>query len=312
MFGKLVNRFLPQRVAVLLAVALVSALLLVLTAALPDASFKAGVSLPPDLFQRRLQGPPPPLIISPYFWDILMAIFWISLLLSIGYILLSPEGRKSLPYLLKRIATQLLWVLFFILFLQITLLFSSEPPADEVGEPARPQELFSTGPALEDQLEELAYTAEPPAALNAILTTLFALGLTTLAYLGWRRYRAQRAQPFASLDELSRQAQAAIDELRRGQQVDDVILRCYREMARTVAAQRGVQRGRGVTPREFEREVQRRGMPPRAVERLTRLFEQVRYGNYAPRRRDQMEAVDSLQAIVNACEQLRMEQGRQA
>jgi type I restriction enzyme R subunit len=51
---------------------------------------------------------------------------------------------------------------------------------------------------------------------------------------------------------------------------------------------------------------------PRAVERLTRLFEQVRYGNYAPRRRDQMEAVDSLQAIVNACEQLRMERRQQA
>lgn len=312
MFGKLVHRFLPQRVAVLLAVLLVSALLLLLAAALPGASFKAGVSLPPDLFQRRLQGPPPPLLVSPLFWDILAAIFWVSLLLSIGYLFLSPEGRKSLPYLLKRIATQLLWVLFFILFLQITLLFSSEPPADEVGEPARSQELFSTGPALEDQLEELAYTAEPPAALSAILSVLFALGLVTLAYFGWRRYRAQRARPFASLDELSRQAQAAIEELRRGQQVDDVILRCYREMARTVSAQRGVQRGRGVTPREFERELQRRGMPPRAVERLTRLFEQVRYGNYAPRRRDQLEALDSLQAVVDACERFRAEQGQRA
>jgi hypothetical protein len=55
-----------------------------------------------------------------------------------------------------------------------------------------------------------------------------------------------------------------------------------------------------MTPREFERELVRAGLPALPVERLTRLFEHVRYGVHAPGPEEQHEAISSLEAIVTA------------
>ena len=62
-----------------------------------------------------------------------------------------------------------------------------------------------------------------------------------------------------------------------------------------------------MTPHEFERILQERGLPRGPVHDLTQLFEQVRYGGYNPGRQEERVAVSSLSAIVTACQRSRGE-----
>ncbi|MBK7897522.1 MAG: DUF4129 domain-containing protein [Anaerolineaceae bacterium] len=107
------------------------------------------------------------------------------------------------------------------------------------------------------------------------------------------------------VDELRLRALQALHELRQGEApLADVIRRCYREMIHTVHEQRGVYRERHTTPREFEERLLKIGFPQPPVQRLTRLFEQVRYGHASVGEREKRQAIDSLEQIVAACEQL--------
>jgi Domain of unknown function (DUF4129) len=112
--------------------------------------------------------------------------------------------------------------------------------------------------------------------------------------------RSRRAQPSA-LDELAQDAQQAIDALKSGGALEETIQRCYRNMCEVVQRERRVERGIAVTPSEFELSLLKAGMPQQAVHQLTRLFEDIRYGGKQSGEREQRLAIDSLQAIVDAC-----------
>ena len=55
-----------------------------------------------------------------------------------------------------------------------------------------------------------------------------------------------------------------------------------------------------MTPREFEQYLAKSGLRTEDIQRLTRLFESVRYGDKSPGKREEKEAVDCLNAIVRA------------
>ncbi len=136
--------------------------------------------------------------------------------------------------------------------------------------------------------------APPPPSLAGWLS-LGVAGLLVAAGLAlWRRIRPADD----ALDRLAGDAQAALADLRGGGEFDDVILRCYLQMARTLEEERGIQRGQSLTPREFALQLQERGLPPEAVANLTTLFEQARYGRRQATPADERTAVESLEAIV--------------
>jgi hypothetical protein len=56
-----------------------------------------------------------------------------------------------------------------------------------------------------------------------------------------------------------------------------------------------------MTPREFEARLATAGLREDHIQRLTRLFEAVRYGTQSPGKREEREAVDCLTAIVRFC-----------
>lgn len=277
-----------------------AALLILLARTLPAVTFRAGLGVP-AIEKVEVASPNIPGI-TDEMWRIFLILMWSSFFIALLYLLLSREGRSRLRRVFGGLAVQILYVL---LVASITLFFislsdSAEPPEEE-GE-ARPGiEIDLPGAPLAEAPEETYLEVQPPAWLTLLLTTLF-MALVGYGAYRWWLYRRDRpdAQP-VSFAELSRRAELAIAELRQGQQLDDVILRCYREMAEAVSAQRGLQRGLGVTPREYEKTLLRAGLPHQAVERLTRLFELVRYGGYQPGKRDQLEAIDSLTVIVAAC-----------
>jgi len=83
--------------------------------------------------------------------------------------------------------------------------------------------------------------------------------------------------------------------------VRDTVLRCYFQMSRVVSRERSLTRGKAMTPREFEECLAEAGLPGPPVRRLTRLFERVRYGAHQVAQAEEMEALDCLAEVIDAC-----------
>lgn len=288
-----------RRLASLLLAAGTVAALLALAGMLPQASFRAGVSLPEDFFGQRLQGPSE--MSLPAGWlDAIWIFWWVAAGISILYAASTPEMRKKL--LRMTLLLGLALALGYLIYGRPdTPLETPTPEATETAvTPIPNQEVDVTdldAPAAAVPVDDVV----PPNPLGIVASILI---LTLLGLAAYRWWRGSTEPPRPWLADLQQRAQVALDELRQGEQLDDAILRCYREMVIIVETQRGVRRKTAVTAREFEAELARSGLPQRAVQRLTRLFELVRYGDYRPTPRDRMEAVDSLEAIVAACSQL--------
>jgi hypothetical protein len=102
------------------------------------------------------------------------------------------------------------------------------------------------------------------------------------------------------LESLTREAQQALEGLQAGRDLKDTVMRCYLEMSQILSQQRGLQRQKAMTPREFERYLAASGLRNEHIQRLTRLFESVRYGAKLPGKRAEQEAIACLSAIVQA------------
>lgn len=256
-----------------------------------------------DLLLNAYRPPPPQFVISDSLWALMRVLVWGSVAVAVLVLARGPEARRDFSTLAVRVTMML--ILGFIQFLVVrayVLSFDDRVVLeDEATYSAEPVTLTD----LAEPAEFIAENVEPPAVLTALLTIAFVGGVALLAGLAWRRRPARpaRPEPYA---ELTRRARAALDELRGGTiALDDIILRCYREMAQIVARQRGVQRRTTTTPREFAQELTHIGLPPGPIDRLTQLFEKVRYGDFVPTERDRLAAVDSLQAIIDALDAMR-------
>lgn len=134
------------------------------------------------------------------------------------------------------------------------------------------------------------------------LVILFSLSLSAVAIgvlIVLARGLQQKMKP---LDLVVREARKTLEELRSGGNIREGVIRCYFEMIRVVSEYRGLERGRGTTTRELEKELEAMGLPVVHVQRLTRLFEKVRYGAKDLPNEEEQEAVSCLTAIVRACE----------
>jgi hypothetical protein len=127
---------------------------------------------------------------------------------------------------------------------------------------------------------------------GVLLILVLALALWLL-----RRALRQRTAP----DPLAQQAEAALQALRSGGDLKEVILRCYQQMQQTLQEQQGIERHPYLTAHEFETLLHGRGIPPQPLERLTHLFEFVRYSPHPPGPQDEQDALESLAAVAEYC-----------
>ena len=137
----------------------------------------------------------------------------------------------------------------------------------------------SGGPVL-DALPE-APPAEPSRGLiRATAIALSGLVVGAAIVLGWRLRRRERepsAPAPAVLEDLIESASEAAESIRQGEDPRGVVIDCYRTMLRLLA-DRGSVSTPYLTPREFADALRGQGMPTESVDRLTGLFELVRYG----------------------------------
>jgi hypothetical protein len=135
----------------------------------------------------------------------------------------------------------------------------------------------------------------------SLLVGLVIAAIVVAAINRVRRSRGGSGEPWI---ELANQAQAAIEEIRLGNDLRGSILRCYIEMIRIVGDSRGIRRASTMTAREFEEALIRAKLPADPVDRLTRLFERARYGVGDSTSQEESDAIASLQAIADACRSL--------
>lgn len=129
-----------------------------------------------------------------------------------------------------------------------------------------------------------------------------ALAAVVVVFVNRARLGAnRRGEPWT---ELASQAQATILEIQSGGDLRSSILRCYVEMNRIVRESRGVRRASTMTAREFREHLVNAKLPAGPVARLTELFERARYGVGDATAQEETDALDSLQAIADACRSL--------
>lgn len=132
----------------------------------------------------------------------------------------------------------------------------------------------------------------PPLLVWVVLAGILML-LAIAAW--WLMRRKPTAQPDAILEE----AQSALQALDRGENFQNVIIKCYLQMSSTLQSETGVAREANMTPREFEKALSRRGVPVKPVATLTRLFERVRYGEEPASPEEEEAGKSCLQAITS-------------
>lgn len=307
------ERPLLQRVLQIITMLLVVSALLLLANTLTQAEFRRGDGIfnMLDSILALFSGnsAPEPLILPPEFWNIFTAAFWVFFAFSILYLIFSKDGRRNVSKRVRRVIG--LFLLVWVPWALFPFLRGRQQEQEEETVSGEAVDLvfddFETAQLAESLEDILLELPDSPSAQTALVVAgvLFAIGLLVLIWRWWQYHQDIKAMSEIPIDELRLRALEALHELRRGDApLADLIRRCYREMVQTVQEQRGVYRERHITPREFEQRLLKSGFPQPPVQRLTRLFEQVRYGNSNAGEREKRQAIDSLEEIVAACEQM--------
>lgn len=238
---------------------------------------------PTQIFLEEEEGTDEPVFVNPFNLGSFIALATLAIII-IYAASRWPEVRAALIALLLFTG-----LILGMLYLYQTFGEPASPPEDEAQRP----------PAIQEERLSQELLDNPPDWLDPITVVVTIVLLVTgvvIARFLWRRPWKQPDR--GTLEMVTAEAEAALDELRAGAAVRDAILRCYLEMNQGLRQRLGLVREEGMTPREFEEELTRAGLPQHAVQRLTRLFESVRYGRQSGTETDREEAIASLEAII--------------
>ncbi len=291
------KQFLQGKYPVLIFSLLALLALLILASGLRDAAFQPGqpvgraesTTIRVSVDRAIGQIVDVPIWRQIVFW---LIVFVIVLLVSS---LLSPELRKKLIMSFIRLAAFVL-ILLYIVKNNPGILAGLLNPPQLQGE--------SGGPSAAENLPPPAF--EPP-HISSFLSYLITFGVILLVIAvvwlfsrWWARRQASLAS-LRSLDEIAAAARASLDDLDSGRDWDDAIIQCYARMSRVLSLKRGLRRAEAMTPAEFVSRLERAGLPLEPVQRLTRLFESVRYGARKSGQSEIEEARACLTSILNYC-----------
>jgi hypothetical protein len=260
------------------------------------ASGISGVEFQPGTLMTTRQdestfGPPKlPIFSTPIWYYLLMFAIWVVLPVSIVLFIKYPQVRKRTFQGLTYVA-----LYGFVLFLLSRKTQEGSPELEELEKEIVDTTIIETQ---REASEFISSVAQADQNLNIILDVAI---LIVIAILIWYVYRRFIYKPPSTTDQLKAEVEGAIDDIEAGADLRNVIIRCYADMSKILNERRGIQRQQAMTPREFELELQEIGLPHASIQRLTRLFEEVRYGNAELGRTAEQEAIHCLSAIAEAC-----------
>jgi hypothetical protein len=139
----------------------------------------------------------------------------------------------------------------------------------------------------------------PLGSVPTSLLWLVGIGLLVLSVLVavWI-FASRQTKP---IDQVGWEAEKALEALKAGSDLKDVIIRCYLQMGLALNKAREIEREDFMTTGEFENLLEAAGIPHEPVHQLTRLFDAVRYGNWQPNAADEEKAIQCLESIMLYC-----------
>ena len=143
-----------------------------------------------------------------------------------------------------------------------------------------------------------AAVTSPLGPVPALLFWLVGIGLLVSSILLGIWIFAPSSRRETTIDLVGLEAENALQSLKTGLDLKDVIVKCYRQMSLALEKEQGIERKDSMTTREFENLLEAAGMPHDPIHQLTQLFEAVRYGNWQPNPMDEQKAIHCLEAIM--------------
>lgn len=226
------------------------------------------------------------------FWEQLSVwLLFIVMGVLIG-MLLSPELRKRLVMIIIRVGITY-WALYIVftryreMLAQMGLNPNTARSGDVSSASLPPPEFV------------------PPQTIS-LISYLVSFGIAVLlVLLAWKLYGLWKEYstlfPDAAMHKIAAVARSSLNDLSIGRDSTDVIINCYFRMSDVVANKHNLNRNISMTPAEFATRLEQAGLPRDAVQRLTRLFEGVRYGGYRSGTPEINEAVACLTTILHHC-----------
>lgn len=242
---------------------MVVGVLAILAGALGGTEFRGGRPVPAPQVGGLL-APSPPMAETPgdLIMDLLRAFLFFGLCLSAIVFLFSRRFRRHVLYLLVNLA---------VFLLVLTML----PRWVGVSPPTAPVEAPPGAAFLEDGGS--AEAAVRPAPVWAVYLAAVGAGGLLALWFGPRLIGVvEQRRKKRAIREVAREAAA---ELRQGSPVTDVVLRAWLRMVEILSARAGTSDRPGFTPREFAENLAKLGFRHEAIQVLTELFEEVRYGH---------------------------------
>jgi hypothetical protein len=184
-----------------------------------------------------------------------------------------------------------LWLLvgLFVLLIVLSLLprvlpaLSVAPPGETTTAASAPSFKYPVAPL-----------GSPPAGFLWLTIAVLLGGIGLFAFLLSRR----APKPAAAAEAIRGEAEKALQEIGSGSDFQDVIIRSYLQMAELLRAEQNMERQQSMTPHEFEVWLESEGIPAAPIQRLTALFETVRYGNARLGEQDQQMGLECLRQIA--------------
>ena len=225
-------------------------------------------------------------------WQQISLLLLILIMIVLISALLSPELRKRLILIIIRVGiTYWAFYIVFTRYRDMLMQMGLNPSLQQAGG-------ASTSAAVPPQFlppQTISLTSYLVSFGIAILLILIAWKL----FKFWQEYRASNAG--LPLHKIARIARSSLNDLSSGRDSTDVIMNCYFRMSDVVESKRNLSRSKSMTPAEFALRLEQAGLPSDAVNRLTRLFERVRYGGYRSGTTEVNEAVSCLTTILHHC-----------
>ncbi len=279
-----------QKYLLVIQIGIVIAVILLLAGGLSRLDFQTG--RPFDLFAFLFQrirptnfGAPPPPVGGEGIVRTLQPIFWGMLAFAIIYAFVSPRYRKQL-------------IRTLIMVMALAFLFSRLPELEWQSEGLSPEGTVGDrlDPAAATLPDPPSFFTDPPEWFLIAVNVLLAVVLLGALWVLWRYLH--RAPDQRTL--LAQEAETALNQLEAGGDIRDVVLRCYAGMTKVLRENRNIERRKAMTPREFENHLNEAGIQDEHIQRLTQLFEGVRYGARPSAGRTELEAMACLREIVQA------------
>lgn len=230
------------------------------------------------------------------FWQQL--VFWgvLLLLLLLLTFLLSPETRKQLIYAFLRTAASIL-LLFYLIKKRPGFLEGFLGRFSEIGQnlAIAPQTEISSAPVFQPP-QEVSWLSFAVGFGVIVLLVL----LTWWIHQVWLQIR-ERISSNDQLHEIAAIARDSLSDLKAGRNYDNAIVECYDRMSDVIAQKQGLQRAHTMTPSEFAVRLTRAGLPRDPIQKLTSLFESVRYGKKPAGQGEINQAINCLTSILAYC-----------